>query len=62
MTEERREEIGCPWEEDEDICDPENFGERICTFPKKKNIKEFHDGEYYTLILIKCQSTFKGNY
>lgn len=40
MDEEKREEIGCPWDEDEDICDIEKFGERICTFPRKRDIKE----------------------
>jgi len=43
MEKEQIEEMGCPWEEDEDICDPESFGERICTFPKNRNIKEASD-------------------
>ena len=43
MDEDQREKIGCPWEEDEDICDIEMFGERICTFPRKRNIKEASD-------------------
>ena len=43
MDEDQREKIGCPWEEDEDICDTEMFGERICTFPRKRNIKEASD-------------------
>ena len=43
MDEEEREEIGCPWDEDGDIHEQESYGTIICTFPKKRNIKEASD-------------------
>ena len=55
MDEEQKEDLGCPWEEDEDICDPEFFGSRICTFPKKRNIKEASDW------CVMCRTRWRMN-